>query len=148
MSPSIRAARAANSRRIVAVPILALLAGATMLLAAFPFPLFPAAEDKPAFVMEEYCSTFAFAPDNRIAIGVYRVYNHKKYTLEGDDLWIASPDGKRTRIIEGAKLVKVDKPQSFTKSMTSPGRPTAKSSPSSKPPSTSPAIKTRSPQAI
>ena len=113
MTPSIRAAQAANFGRFVAAPAAALLAGAICVLAAFPFPASPAAEDKPAFVMEEYCSTFAFAPDNRIAIGVYRVYNHKKYTLEGDDLWIASTDGKRTRIIEGAKLVKVDKPQSF-----------------------------------
>ena len=113
MSPRIRAVRAVNSRRFLAAPIDTLLAGVIFLLAAFPFRVYPAAEDKPAFVMEEYCSTFAFAPDSRIAIGVYRVYNHKKYTLEGDDLWIASPDGKRTRIIEGAKLVKVDKPQSF-----------------------------------
>ncbi len=63
--------------------------------------------------MDEYCSTFAFAPDNRLAIVVYRIFNHKKYTLEGDDLWISSPDGKRKRIIEGEKIVKTDKPQSF-----------------------------------
>jgi hypothetical protein len=97
----------------VAIPAAALFTGVLFLLAAFPFPASPAAQDKPAFTMEEYCSTFAFAPDNRIAIGVYHIFNHKKYTLEGDDLWIASPDGKRKRIIEGAKLVKVDKPQSF-----------------------------------
>jgi hypothetical protein len=97
----------------VAAPAVLLALTVLFSLAAFPFPGSSAVEDKPSFVMEDYCSTFAFAPDGRIAIGVYHVFNHKKYTLEGDDLWISSPDGKRKRIIEGAKLVKTDKPQSF-----------------------------------
>jgi hypothetical protein len=107
------AAIAANLRGFAAAPAATALACALFFLAAFPFPASSAADDKPSFTMEEYCSTFAFAPDNRIAIGVYHVFNHKKYTLEGDDLWISSSDGKRKRIIEGAKLVKTDKPQSF-----------------------------------
>lgn len=113
MSHRIRAARAANVGRVVAAPFALILAAAIFLIAAFPFPASSAADQKPGFTMEEYCSTFAFAPDNRIAVGVYRIYNHKKYTLEGDDLWIASPDGRRKRIIEGEKIVKTDKPQSF-----------------------------------
>ena len=108
-----RAAPAAKFGGFAVAPAALLLAAGLFCLAAFPFPASSAADDKPSFVMEEYCSTFAFAPDNRIAIGVYHVFNHKKYTLEGDDLWISSPDGKRKRIIEGAKLVKTDKPQSF-----------------------------------
>jgi hypothetical protein len=111
--PKLCAAAASNLRRFVATPSAWVLAAALFFLTAFPFPASSAPDDKPSFVMEEYCSTFAFAPDNRIAIGVYHVFNHKKYTLEGDDLWISSPDGKRKRIIEGAKLVKTDKPQSF-----------------------------------
>lgn len=113
MSPKFRAAIAANLRRFVAALAAWVLAAALFILAALPYPASSASEDKPSFVMDEYCSTFAFAPDNRIAIGVYHVFNHKKYTLEGDDLWISTPDGKRKRIIEGAKLVKTDKPQSF-----------------------------------
>jgi WD40-like Beta Propeller Repeat len=109
----IRAARAASLWRVVAAPAIVLALTVLFSLAAFPFPASSVVEDKPSFVMEDYCSTFAFAPDGRIAIGVYHVFNHKKYTLEGDDLWISSPDGKRKRIIEGAKLVKTDKPQSF-----------------------------------
>ena len=113
MSPKIRVAYAAMRRRFAAVPAAFMIVSALALLVAFPFPPTSGADDKPSFVMDDYCSTFAFAPDNRIAIGVYHVFNHKKYTLEGDDLWISSPDGKRKRIIEGAKLVKTDKPQSF-----------------------------------
>lgn len=113
MSRSGRAAGAANRRGFAVAPLTLAVAAALFVLAAFPFPASSAADDKPAFLMEEYCSTFAFAPDNRVAIGVYRIFNHKKYTLEGDDLWISSPDGKRKRIIEGAKIVKTDKPQSF-----------------------------------
>lgn len=113
MSHRIRAARAANAGKFVAAPTAMIAAAALLLLATFPFPASSAADQKPAFTMEEYCSTFAFAPDNRIAIGVYRIFNHKKYTLEGDDLWISSPDGRRKRIIEGEKIVKTAKPQSF-----------------------------------
>ena len=113
MKLKFRVALAAKFGGFAVAPAALLLAAGLFCLAAFPFPASSAADDKPSFVMEEYCSTFAFAPDNRIAIGVYHVFNHKKYTLEGDDLWISSPDGKRKRIIEGAKLVKTDKPQSF-----------------------------------
>jgi WD40-like Beta Propeller Repeat len=110
---SSRAARAAKPGTPAAASFSIASAVALALLAALSFSAIPASGQKPAFTMQEYCSTFAFGPEDRIAIGVYRVFNHKKFTLEGDDLWISSPDGKRKRIIEGEKLVKTDKPQSF-----------------------------------
>ena len=141
-----RAARAANCAETCGCVS---LRGVPAALAARrnSLPAIPTAGHKPAFTMDEYCSTFAFAPDNRLAIVVYRIFNHKKYTLEGDDLWISSPDGKRTRIIEGAKIVKTTS-RRVSKSMRSLGRRTAKSWPSTRPPSISPAIRTRSLPAI
>jgi hypothetical protein len=70
--------------------------------------------DDPKFTFEEDCSTFAFSPDNHIAFGVRRAYNYKKYVVQGDDLWISTIDGKRKKVIDGEKLVKVPKFNSYS----------------------------------
>jgi len=69
--------------------------------------------EQPKITIDEDCSTFAFSPDNHIAYAVRRIYNWKKYTVEGDDLWLVTPDGKRKRAIEGEKLVKTTTFHSF-----------------------------------
>jgi len=85
------------------------------LLGAIDLPSAPSKSgDEPKFVFEEDCSTFAFSPDNHIAFGVRRAYNYKKYVVQGDDLWIASIDGKRKKVIDGEKLVKVPQFHSYS----------------------------------
>ncbi|MBI3662774.1 MAG: hypothetical protein HY234_06965 [Acidobacteria bacterium] len=49
-------------------------------------------------------STFAFAPDGRIAYSVRHVFSQKKLQIQRDDIWVTSLDGKKTRIVEGKKL--------------------------------------------
>lgn len=98
------------SRKFAAAASLAAIAAACS-LAAFPAP--SSNPDQPKITIDEDCSTFAFSPDNHIAYAVRRIYNWKKYTVEGDDLWIAAPDGKRKRVIEGDKLVKTATFHSF-----------------------------------
>ena len=63
--------------------------------------------DAPKYTIDEDCSAFAFSADGHVAYAVRRIYNWKKYTVEGDDLWTAAADGnKRKRIIDGERLVK------------------------------------------
>src|SRR5579862_10072359 len=77
-------------------PALAFFGAALLFLAASLPPLLHAQHDPnaPKFDIDLDCTTFAFSPDNHLAFGVRRIFNYKKYTLEGDDLWVASPDGK------------------------------------------------------
>jgi hypothetical protein len=107
-----------STRPRLSPPVLAFLAAA-LLFAAASFPALLNAQRKdpnaPKFDIDLDCTTFAFSPDNHLAFGVRRVFNYKKYTLEGDDLWVASPDGKRKKIVDGEKIVKVpDRPGSYS----------------------------------
>ncbi len=92
-------------------PLLKFLAPASIAAAmvVMSFAAFPAVStdaQKPKYVIDEDCSTFAFSQDNHVAYAVRRIYNWKKFTVEGDDLWISTENGKTKRIIEGVKLVK------------------------------------------
>lgn len=60
--------------------------------------------DKPVQSIEEEITSFAIAPDGRIAYGVRRNVHNKKYDLQHDDIWIQEAGGKRRRILEGAKF--------------------------------------------
>lgn len=81
-------------------------------LAAFPASSSKA--DEPKYVVEDDCSAFAFSTDNHLAYAVRRIYNYKKYTLEGDDLWTSTADGKRKRLIDGEKLAKTTSFRSYS----------------------------------
>ncbi len=98
-------------------PALAFVA-AVLLLVAASFPALLHAQhdpNAPKFDIDLDCTTFAFSPDNHLAFGVRRIFNYKKYTLEGDDLWVATPDGKRKKIVDGEKIVKVpNRPGSYS----------------------------------
>lgn len=64
-------------------------------------------------MIDEDCSAFAFAPDGRVAYAVRRILRTKRYDLQRDDVWVAAPDGKRKRIVDGEKLVKSPTPFSY-----------------------------------
>jgi len=88
------------------------------------FPSSSTDTEKPKFIIDEDCPVFAFSADNHVAYAVRRIYNWKKFTVEGDDLWISNETGnKRKKIIEGDKLVKTT---TFQKKATSHrGRPSS-----------------------
>jgi hypothetical protein len=61
------------------------------------------AQAKPVMTIEADCQAFAIAPDNKIVYAVRRIHGVKKLVIERDDIWVATPDGKRKRILEGEK---------------------------------------------
>jgi len=67
-------------------------------------PSFAQQPDKPVLSIDEELTSFAIAPDGRIAYGVRRNVHNKKYDLQHDDIWILDSNGKRRRILEGAKF--------------------------------------------
>ena len=77
-------------------------------LAARALPV-PAADkhgpDTPVYTLDEDCQVFQFSYDDRVACGAHRVMRKKKFDLERDDVWIASRDGKKKRIIDGEKYL-------------------------------------------
>ena len=77
-------------------------------LAARPF-LAPTPDkhgpDSPAYTLDEDCQVFQFSYDDRVACGAHRVMRKKKFDLERDDVWVASRDGKKKRIIDGEKYL-------------------------------------------
>jgi len=83
------------------------LAAAYILLSVSTFSAGSTDPERPKYIIDEDCAAFAFSHDNHVAYAVRRVYNWKKFTVEGDDLWVSSEDGnKRKKIIEGDRLVK------------------------------------------
>src|SRR6202171_1379567 len=59
--------------------------------------------DKPLQSIDEDITSFAFAPDGRIAYSVHRNFKTKLYDLEHDDIWLQEANGKRRRLLEGQK---------------------------------------------
>jgi hypothetical protein len=85
----------------------ATIAAAMIAISVAAFPSSSTDTEKPKFIIDEDCPVFAFSPDNHVAYAVRRIYNWKKFTVEGDDLWISNEAGnKRKKIIEGDRLVK------------------------------------------
>ena len=58
-----------------------------------------AAQEKPKFIIEEDCSHFSVAPDNKIVFVVQRQKRMKKIVIQRDDIWVASPNGGKRRIV-------------------------------------------------
>ena len=73
-----------------------------------------AAQEKPQLTIEEDCSAFSIAPDGRIAYAVRRVMHQGRWDVQRDDIWISTLEGKRTRIVNGEKLVKSALPFSYS----------------------------------
>ncbi len=61
------------------------------------------AQTAPALTIDEEVTAFAFASDGRIAYAVRNVFGERKLQLQRDDIWVATMDGKKTRIVEGKK---------------------------------------------
>ena len=86
------------------------------LVALMSVALLPAsasAQDKPKFIVEEDCSHFAVAPDNKIVFVVQRQKHIKKTVVQRDDIWVASAGGAKRRIVEGEKFMPAPPPLSF-----------------------------------
>jgi hypothetical protein len=70
--------------------------------------------DKPLQSVDEDITSFAFAPDNRIAYSVHRTVKTKQYdALEHDDIWLLDAGGKRRRLLEGQKFNHGTQPFSY-----------------------------------
>jgi hypothetical protein len=86
----------------------AMIAGCAALLGSI-LPLLAQSSVKPLATIEADVQAFAIAPDNQIAYAVQRMKRIKKLTVEHDDFWVASIDGKKRKIIDGDKFT----PQPF-----------------------------------
>ena len=85
----------------------------TLCLVPCSFPVRGQNLDKPLMNVEEEVTAFAYAPDGRIVFSVRRMFKTKKYDLQRDDIFIAEPNGKRRRILEGQKFTHGDKPFTY-----------------------------------
>ncbi len=103
-----------NSRFLLATRHPA-LATAAAVLACMVFLFAPPAfsQATPSLTIDEEVSAFAFAPDGRIAYAVRHVFGEKKLQVQRDDIWVATLDGKKTRIVEGQKLFRGPQPFSY-----------------------------------
>ena len=72
------------------------------------------AQTSPSLTIDEEVTAFAFAPDGRIAYAVRNVFGQKKLQLQRDDIWVATLDGKKTRIVEGKKQFVGPSPFSYS----------------------------------
>jgi hypothetical protein len=83
------------------------ICGGRLYARAFPAPPAPDKHgpDAPVYTLDEDCQVFEFSYDNRVACGAHRLMRKKKFDLERDDVWIASRDGKKKRIIDGEKYL-------------------------------------------
>jgi hypothetical protein len=64
--------------------------------------------------IDDDCSAFAFAPDDRVVCGARRLISARHYDFEHDDIWLASLSGKKRKIVDGARLVKTENPFSYS----------------------------------
>jgi hypothetical protein len=71
------------------------------------------AQDKPFLQIDEDCPAFDIAADGRIVYAVRRVLHEKVWEIQRDDIWVVTPEGRKTRIVNGEKLVKSHVPFSY-----------------------------------
>jgi len=72
------------------------------------------AQDKPLASFKLDCRTYSVSTDGRIACAVFRQFKFEHYTIERDNIWMLSPNGKSKLIVDGEKLVKSPLPFSFS----------------------------------
>lgn len=72
------------------------------------------AQLKPLASLELDCRAFAISSDGLTACAVFHQLGFKKTTIERDNVWTVTQDGKkRKEIVDGVKLVQTDIPFSF-----------------------------------
>jgi hypothetical protein len=79
-------------------------------VAAALFLLFPSAvraQAKSILTVDADVQAFAISQDNRIVYAVPRLKRVKKNVIERDDIWIATPNGGKRRIVEGEKFMPI-----------------------------------------
>ncbi len=91
-------------------PLATLLLLSCLLLCAQPIR----AQVAPILTIDEEVTAFSFSPDGRIAYAVRNVFGERKLQLQRDDIWVATLDGKKTRIVEGKKLFRGPVPFSYS----------------------------------
>jgi hypothetical protein len=69
--------------------------------------------DKPLVNVDDDVTSFAYAPDGRIAFSVRRIYKAKKYDLQRDDIFLLDTGGHRRRLFTGEKFTLGDKPFTY-----------------------------------
>jgi hypothetical protein len=69
--------------------------------------------EKPLVNIDDDVTSFAYAPDGRIAFSVRRIYKAKKYDLQRDDIFLLDTNGKRRRLFTGEKFTNGDKPFTY-----------------------------------
>jgi WD40-like Beta Propeller Repeat len=62
--------------------------------------------DKPVQTIDEDITAFSYAPDGRIVFSVRRMFRHKKYDLQRDDIWLQDSGGRRRRLLLGEKFLR------------------------------------------
>lgn len=72
------------------------------------------AQDKPLASFKLDCRTYSVSSDGRIACAVFRKLKFEHYTIERDNIWMLSSNGKSKLIVDGEKLVKSPLPFSFS----------------------------------
>jgi hypothetical protein len=83
-------------------PLAAALFPALLLFGGLlPAPVGAQSLDKPSVTIDEDVTSFAFAPDGRIAYSVRRMFKNKKYDMQRDDIWLQDTSGRRKRIFQG-----------------------------------------------
>ena len=92
-----------------------LLIPLSLLLLILLFSAIPMnAQVTPALTIDEEVTAFAFSSDGRIAYAVRNVFGVRKLQLQRDDIWVATMDGKKTRIVEGKKRFVSTTPFSYS----------------------------------
>jgi len=69
--------------------------------------------EKPLVNVDDDVTSFAYAPDGRVAFSVRRIYKAKKYDLQRDDIFLLDTSGKRRRLFTGEKFTLGDKPFTY-----------------------------------
>ena len=90
-------------------PALVAMLAAAMLLA----PAALRAQAKPILAIDDDCQAFAIGPDNQIAYAVPKIKRIKKQMIERDEIWIATIDGKRRRIVDPDKFMPAPPPSTY-----------------------------------
>ena len=71
------------------------------------------AQLKPLATITLDCRALAISSSGLSACAAFHQMGFKKYTIERDDIWTVTREGKRKRIVDGVRLVQTDTPFSF-----------------------------------
>ena len=85
-----------------------------VMAAGLGFAPYAQAQLKPLAIIPLDCRAYAFSPDGVVACVAFHQLGFKKTTIERDNIWTATADGKkRKEIVDGVRLVQTDIPFSF-----------------------------------